>query len=259
MNANLFGDLRRTLLVMALSLAGIVMTVRMERSSEARANRLHRGDALAEAAAIYDQRIVDDPSAADLRYNLGTTLLRLGEPGALEELAAGSGTGDERLEVRVRYNMGLVSLIAAYLATSNDSTIFHAANAVEANKSALRLDPEHLDARWNLALAQRILADAAPEPGLMDPGDITGPEIMGDRMESPNAPDLANREGLEETFATGEEETLAGDSLAPLSVLEASEILGTGHLNPSTILTKLLLREGRSLRRQGIYVQGTPW
>jgi tetratricopeptide (TPR) repeat protein len=258
-NANLLGDGRRTLLVAALSLAGIAMTVTAERSSEARANRLHRGDELAEAAAIYDQRIVDDPSAPDLRYNRGTTLLRLGEPGALEELAAGTGSDDARLEVRVRYNMGLSSLIAAFLSPSNDSTIFHAASAIEANKRALRLDPNHMNARWNLALAQIILADAAPEPGVMDPGDITGPEILGDRMESSNAPDLANREGIDETFATGEEEALAGDDLAPLSVLEASEILGTSHLDPSTILTKLLLREGRNQRRRGIYVQGNPW
>lgn len=259
MSAAPFGHIRRALLVMALSLAGIVMTVRAEGSSEAHANRLHRNDALAEALAIYNQRIVDDPSAADLRYNLGTTLLRLGEPGALEQLAAGTGSDDERLEIRARYNMGLWSLIAAFLATSNDSTIFHATNAVEANKSALRLDPEHMDARWNLGLAQIILADAAPEPGLMDPGDIDGPEIMGDRMESSNAPDLANREGLDETFATGEEETLASDDLAPLSVSEASQILGTSHLDPSTIMTKLLRREGRAQRRRGIGVQGMPW
>ncbi len=259
MTPSLFGDGRRALLVAVLSLVGIVMTVRADRASEARANRLHRSDELPEAAAIYSERIVDDPSAPDLRYNLGTTLLRMGEPGALEELAVGSASDDERLEVRARYNMGLWSLIRAILATSNDSTLFHAANAIEANKSALRLDPEHLDARWNMALAQRVLAEATPEPGLMDPGDISGPEIMGDRMESPSPPDLANREGIDETLTTGEQEALAGEDLAPLSVLEASEILGTSHLDPSTIMAKLLRREGRALFRRGYYVEGPPW
>lgn len=255
----LFSQGRQTRVVVALALVGIGLTLRAERSSEARANRLHRNDALAEAAAIYDQRVTDEPSAADLRYNLGTTLLRLGEPGAFTELAAGSDTEDERLQVRAHYNMGLWSLIQAIVTPSTDSVLFHAANAVESNKSALRLDPHHLDARWNLALAQRILVSAAPEQGLMDPGDIAGPDNIGERMESDSPLDLANREGLEEALASGEEETLAGDDLDALSVGEASEILGTSHLDPSTIMTKLLNREGRARRRQGIYVEGPPW
>lgn len=254
-----FGDGRRTLLVAALSLAGIGLTVRAERSSEARANRLHRHDALAEAAVIYDQHVVDEPSAADLRYNLGTTLLRLGKPEAFTELVAGTDTDDERLRVRAHYNLGLWSLIAAIMAPETDSVLFHAANAVESNKSALRLDPDHVDAGWNLWLAQRILVSAAPEQGLMDPGDITGPENIGERIETTNPLDLANREGLEEAFANGEQEAPAGDDLEPLSVLEANQILGTSHLDPSTIMTKLLNREGRARRRQAIYVEGPPW
>lgn len=255
----LFGDRRRMLLLVALSLAGMGLTLRAERASEARANRLHRNDALVEAAAIYDQQVIEEPSAADLRYNLGTTLLRLGEPGALTELAAGTDTEDDRLRVHALYNMGLWSLIQSIMAPSTDSVLFHAANAVEANKSALRLDPEHLDARWNLALAQRILESSAPEQGLMDPGDIDGPDNIGERMESDSPLDLANREGLEEAFTTGEQEAPAGDDMEPLSVLEANEILGTSHLDPSTIMTKLLNRQGRARRRQGIYVEGSPW
>ncbi len=260
MISTLFGDHRRTLLLVALSLAGIGLTLRADRASEARANRLHRSDALAEAAAIYDQQAIDDPSAADLRYNLGTTLLRLGEQSeAFTELAAGTDTDDERVRVHALYNLGLWSLIQAIMSSTTDSVLFHAANAVETNKSALRLEPEHLDARWNLALAQLILETSTPEQGLMDPGDIDGPDNIGERMESPSPLDLANREGLEEAFATGEQEAPAGDDLAALSVVEANEILGTSHLDPTTIMTKLLNREGRARRRQAIYVEGPPW
>jgi tetratricopeptide (TPR) repeat protein len=257
--STLFGDRRRTLLLVALSLVGIGLTLRAEQASEARANRLHRNDALAEAAAIYDQQVIDDPAAADLRYNLGTTLLRLGEPGAGTELAAGTDTDDERLRVHALYNLGLWTLIQSIMASTTDSVLFHAANAVEMNKSALRLDPGHLDARWNLALAQQILVNSTPEQGLMDPGDIAGPDNIGERMETDSSLDLANREGLEEASPTGEAEALAGEDVEALSVLEASEILGTSHLDPSTLMTKLLNREGRARRRQGIFVNGPMW
>jgi hypothetical protein len=47
----------------------------------------------------------------------------------------------------------------------------------------------------------------------------------------------------------GEAETAASaDELHPLSLIEASEILGTGHLDPTTMVAKLLAFEGRALR-----------
>jgi hypothetical protein len=256
---SLFGDSRRARLIAAFAVLGIVMTVRADRASVARANRLHRADAIDQAASIYAERLADEPQATRLRYNYGTTLLRLGEPGAFEELAAGSSTDDDRQRVSAYYNMGLWSLIRALVIPTTDSVLYHAANAVEANKAALRLDPDHLNARWNLALAQRLLVQSAPEQGLMDPGNITGPDNIGERMETPDPLELANREGLEDVSVVGESEAPAGDDLQPLSPVEASEILGTSHLDPSRIIAKMLDREGRARRRQRIFVEGNPW
>ena len=57
------------------------------------------------------------------------------------------------------YNMGLWSLVQSLVTQGGtDSVLYHAANAVEANKAALRLDPEHENARWNLALARKARA-----------------------------------------------------------------------------------------------------
>jgi hypothetical protein len=256
---SLFANTRHALLLFGLAALGLTLTVRADRSSEARANRLHRADAVAEAATIYAERVADDPDATRLRYNYGTTLLRLGAPEAFQELAAATFTESERQRVRAYYNMALWSLIQALVAPETDSVLVHAANAVAANKAALRLDPEHENARWNLAIAQRVLETAAPEPGLMDPGNISGPENIGDPVVTPAPMQLADREGLENVTVLGESETPAGDDLEPLSPAEADQILGTSHLDPSRMITKMLVRESRTRRARAIFFDGQPW
>ncbi|MBM4183953.1 MAG: hypothetical protein FJ207_06970 [Gemmatimonadetes bacterium] len=259
MNAPRLASGRRRLLLVLVSLLGIAITLRADRASEARANRLHRGDRLAEARATYEARLSAEPGSVRLRYNLGTTLLRTDEPETFAELATASGTADEELRVRAFYNLGLWSLIRAIVAVSADSALFHAANSVEANKSALRMEPEHTNASWNLWLAQRILATAAPELGMNDPGDINGPDNIGERLESPNPMDPSQTEGVDDAGAPAEDEALAGEDEGPLAPREAEQILGSGHRNPSTMIDKLLYREGRNRRRQGSFVDGPPW
>lgn len=256
---SLFGNTRHAVLLSGFAVLGIAATVVADRASEARANRLHRADAIDEAAAIYAERVADDPEATRLRYNYGTTLLRLGAEGALEELSAGTVADSEQQRMRAFYNLGLWSLIQALVAAETDSILFHAANAVEANKAALRLDPEHENAQWNLAISQRVLETSAPEPGMMDPGNIEGPDDIGIPMVSPAPMQLAEREGLEDVQGAGESETPAGDDLAPLSPAEANQILGTSHLDPSRIMAKMLVRESRQRRARAIFFQGQPW
>ena len=45
----------------------------------------------------------------------------------------------------------------------------------------------------------------------------------------------------------------------PLTLDEASAILGTGHLNPSTMTGKLLLRQGRARGGRRRILAGPPW
>lgn len=255
----LFGNRWRTLLLVGLSVVGIALTVRSERSSEARGNRLHRAGELESAADIYGDRILDDPTAARLRYNLGTTLLRLGSPEAFAELTTAAASDDERLRVSAQYNLGLWSLIQALFSPTSDSILFHAANAVEANKAALRLDPEHADAGWNLALAQQVFVNASPDRSQGNLDDPNGAPDLGEIQIIEGPSPFGQDEGFGDTPSDAEEEALAEEDLEPLSLAQAGEILGTGHLDPSTMTGKLLLREGRARFRRGIYVQGPPW
>ncbi len=259
MTDSIFGGVWRKLLLVALSVAGIALTVSAERESESRANRLHRADRLEEALEIYADRAARDAAAERVHYNLGTTLLRLGRPEAGQELGAATLSDDERVRVGAHYNLGLWRLIEALFAQSSDSIIYQATQALEENKAALRLDPGHPDAVWNLAFARILIVEASPD---FDVGNIDEPN---------GAPDLGEVQiiegpapfGQDEAFgdrpSEAEEEALAQEDLAPLTLDEASQILGTGHRDPSTMTGKLLLREGRALLRRRFRVEGPPW
>jgi tetratricopeptide (TPR) repeat protein len=262
MTDSVFGSGWRALLLVGLSVVGITLTVRAERDSESRANRLHRADRLEEAAEIYFDRTAADSTGERLRYNLGTTLLRQGNPEAAQELITARESDDERVRVGAHYNLGLWRLIGALLSQSNDSIIYRATQAVEENKAALRLDPSHPDAGWNLSLARILIVEASPD---FDVGNIDEPNGAPDlgeiqMIEGPSP--FGQDEGFGEQASDAEEEAIAQEDFQPLTLDEASAILGTGHLDPSTMTGKLLLREGRNRRRRGggrTIVEGPPW
>ena len=260
MTDSIFGSGWRALLLVGLSVVGIALTVRAERASESRANRLHRADRLEEAVEIYVDRAAEDSTAERLHYNLGTTLLRLGSPEAAQELITARESDDERVRVGAHYNLGLWRLIEALLSRSNDSIVYHATQAVEENKAALRLDPSHPDAGWNLAFARILIVEASPDFDLGNIDQPNGAPDLGEIQIIEGPSPFGQDEGLGEQPSEAEEESIATEDLLPLTLAEASDILGTGHRNPSTMTGKLLLREGRARRRRQNYVvEGPPW
>jgi hypothetical protein len=259
MTDSVFGSAWRALLLVGLSVVGITLTVRAERTSESRANRLHRADRLEEAAQIYVDRAAGDSTAERLNYNLGTTLLRMGSPEAGLELTTATESDDERVRGDAHYNLGLWRLIQALLSQSNDSIIYHATRAVEENKAALRLDPRHPDAGWNLSLARILIVEASPDLGVGNLDEPNGAPDLGEIQIIEGPSPFGQDEGFGDQPSEAEEEAIAQESLLPLTLAEATNILGTGHLDPSTMTGKLLLREGRSRRRRQNYVEGPPW
>ena len=259
MTDSIFGSGWRALLLVGLSVVGIALTVRAERASESRANRLHRADRLEEAADIYVDRAAADSTAERLRYNLGTTLLRMGSPEAAQELTTAKESDDERVRVGAHYNLGLWRLIEALLSQSSDSIIYLATQAVEENKAALRLDPSHPDAGWNLAFARILIVEASPDFDMGNIDEPNGAPDLGEIQIIEGPSPFGQDEGFGDQPSEAEEESIAQEDLLPLTLAEASDILGTGHLNPSTMTGKLLLREGRARRRRQNVVVGPPW
>jgi Ca-activated chloride channel family protein len=95
---------------------------------------------LLEAASRLDQ---DDPLTA---FNSGTAKLIAGREEAATRLEEAAAVAPDHLQPAVQYNLG-----NARLAEQDP------AKAIDAYKQALRLDPGHMEAKFNLEVAQRLL------------------------------------------------------------------------------------------------------
>jgi hypothetical protein len=241
---------RRSVPVLLLALAGLGLSWTVERGSVEHGNRLHRQGALPEAADVYAGRVAGDSTDQRVRYNLGTTLLRVGVSGAGSELAAAATSADAEVRVRGFYNLGLWNLVQAMDATSADSARAFTLASVDASKGALRLEPGRADARWNLAMAQRMLDSIESSDGRAGTESVDGSAEADDLVRTDETRDLQDESPTGEGPQEGEDEALAeSDEVLPLTILEADDILGTGHLDASPMIRKLLAFEGRAQRR----------
>lgn len=234
-----------------LAAVGLAFAWSVERGSLERANRLQRDGEVEEAVELYQARTRSRPSDPELRYNLGTALAALDSAAAELELRRATPGGSREIRARARYNIGVVRLRGALEADQPDSVRADAAAAVEANRTALRLRPGDPDAKWNLAMAVRLL-DSIETVQRRSGRELDEGAVEADVVtRSVNVPDPAEDERAEDPPAEGEEETVAvvGDE-SPLPPDEAVEILGKTHLDATTILEKLLANEGR---RRGLF------
>ncbi|HEX6132565.1 MAG TPA: VWA domain-containing protein [Longimicrobiales bacterium] len=171
----LFGGLRRTDAPAAAGAAPIVPPARRPRRRAAAAvlvlliagtgfgigdlekgNRLYREGKYEEAVAAY-QRVVESGDATpQVHYNLGTALLALGRMQEADHHFQSALQGvDPELRKRTFYNMGNRFLQSgrAEVDPRQQGELLDA--AIEAYKRTLRIDPEDVDAKWNLELALR--------------------------------------------------------------------------------------------------------
>src|SRR5258705_1130383 len=113
-----------------------------------------RGDARAAAAGyLAELKARDDDDTA--WYNTGTAALAAGD-GALARtsLAHASASLDPELRFRALYNLGLLGLLEAKSDSTNREA--HLADAERAYREALLLKPNHIRAKWNLELVNRM-------------------------------------------------------------------------------------------------------
>lgn len=122
-----------------------------------------RGD-YRRAAEAYGRALAGGDSSATVRYNLGTTLLRLGRHDEarphLEAAARLRGPAD--LPVRAAYNVGNADLApVAAGRVPREQRRERLLRAIGHYRRALLLHPGDADAKWNLELAQRLLREPA--------------------------------------------------------------------------------------------------
>jgi hypothetical protein len=232
-----------------LCLAGIATASSVERRSEQRANRLHRNGDFTGAARLYTDHARAESVPTRVRYNLGTTLSELGSPSAAAELETVVTGPEAELRARALYNLGRLHLVRAREATASDSARADAGRSVDANKLALRLEPGRADARWNLALAQRMLDSMNAESGRAGTESVDGAADSDERVLSDELREFEDDSEVDDAPREGSDEALAqADESAPLSAIEAGEILSAG-VDRSIIVRKLLTYEGRVQRR----------
>lgn len=196
-------------------------------SQEPSGNRAYRAGEYARAVERYREARASREVDPRLSYNLGTALLRLGEPDlAYERLIESLDARSPELRARAFYNLGN-ALIAR--AGADDAGALRA--ALDAYRRSLLLDPMRDDARWNLELAARRLKElesgqppqTEPEREPAAPAGDPGAEQEGQRGE-PSTSGAAGSGGreLDERAESGSAESALPRELAE-QILRAVE------------------------------------
>jgi tetratricopeptide (TPR) repeat protein len=149
-----------------------------------------------QAAAEYRRALERRPESARLHYNLGTALLRAGRYGeALQHLARAAVSGEPDIAQPARYNQGNAELEPRFRADASPERDAGLRRAIEHYRGALRLDPADADAKWNLELAQRLLAPPQGGGGGQDDDSAGGGGGGGGDQDARAAPDPAPAPG----------------------------------------------------------------
>jgi tetratricopeptide (TPR) repeat protein len=99
-----------------------------------------------------------------LDYDLATTQYRLGRFDAAAQNFHTAVAGDRRVAERAYYNLGNTYIWQARTTLDHLTKRMALRGAVESYEEALVLDPHDADAKWNLEVALRRLADATEPP-----------------------------------------------------------------------------------------------
>jgi hypothetical protein len=230
----------------ALCLAGLVLAGLLERRSMERANRLHRGGEPQTAARAYAELQPERERAGDaLHFNFGTALLALGSPATAAELGRASESEETELRVWALYNLGLWHLRRARDVVSADSVRTYAMASADANKEALRIQPGRTDARWNLALAQRMLDSINADDGRAGTESVDGTNDADEQVLSEELREFEDPSDVNDAPRQGSDEALAqAEDASGLTPLEVDAILVTDP-DRSVIVRKLLTYQGR--------------
>lgn len=208
---------------------------------EERGNRLYREGRYIEAVEAYREALADGESA-ELHYNMGTALLRLGRyEDAERHFLAALGTVEPEVRRRTHYNLGSRFLEAARAQSDPEAKRKLLEGAVSAYKQALRLDAADADAKWNLELALQEQEELPPAPA-GGGGDEQQDQQSEDSESEPDGPPQPGSSG-----ASGEERERATPAPGDLTQEQAERILSAVEQDERE-LYKEKLRSGRRER-----------
>ncbi|HST61390.1 MAG TPA: tetratricopeptide repeat protein [Longimicrobium sp.] len=185
------------MMMRSIAILGLVLLIGGGALAEGDA-AFRRGD-FRRAADAYGRALAAGDSSATVRYNLGTTLLRLNRHDearphleAAARLRARAG-----LPVRAEYNAGNADLApVAGKRVPQEQTRERLMRSIARYRRALTLDPADADAKWNLELAQRLLRQQSGGGGGEDEKENEQPKGgEGQGPPSPTSPQPKPGEG----------------------------------------------------------------
>jgi tetratricopeptide (TPR) repeat protein len=152
---------------------------------------LYQRGEYAAAAGIYHD-LVESHDSPIARYNLGTALLSSEDyESARVHLRIVAESGEGEVQQAARYNLGNSFLFPAFRAEPSAERRTTLLLAVAEYKQALLLDAKDFDAKWNLELAMRLLAQEPTPPSPRAPsggggaGEDTESGDIGDPSPQP--------------------------------------------------------------------------
>jgi mxaK protein len=170
---------------------------------------LHQRGEYAAAASIYHDIVASDDSPV-ARYNLGTALLNSEDyESARVHLRIAAEAGEGEVQQAARYNLGNSFLFPAFAAEPSADRRTDLLLAVAEYKQALLLDGKDFDAKWNLELALRLLAEepTPPSPQAPSGGGGAGEDTESGDTGDP-APQPADGPGPQPRLSADEAERL---------------------------------------------------
>jgi Ca-activated chloride channel family protein len=208
-----------------------------------RGNKLYNEGKYAEAVAAYQKALQSGRPTPALYYNLGTALLQLGR---YEEGTKYLNSAIDGVEPNVRqnalYNLGNRFLTEARNTKDMDPNARGALldAAADAYKRSLRLNPNDMDAKWNLEMTLRD----------KQKNDMQKPQEGGDNNRNPQQNDKNQEKGggaaNNQAQSPSNQGKTQGNSMAPqpLSKEQADRILSASEQDERQ-LTREKLRKGQ--------------
>jgi Ca-activated chloride channel family protein len=157
---------------------------------------LENGDATAAIERFDSAKRLENTNPVTF-FNAATARLIAGQEGAADQLQQAIEVAPEHLQPSAHYNLG-----NARLAEENPAA------AVDAYKQVLRLEPAHMDAKFNLELAQRLLQQQQQQQqqNQESPEGEQSEQAQDEQPQPQEEPEEEPGEQPEEQRGSGEEE-----------------------------------------------------
>ena len=243
---------RRLATVIGVGLLVSALLYVVDRRSIERANRLYREGQVTAAMNRY-ARLDPGPDGAE-SYNLGTSLLALGDAEADAHLIDGTRGTDSITRQKAYYNLAYAQLVRVDPSLAQDSALDLLKQAVSNGRVAVRLDPEDVDALWNLTLAQRMLDSLTTLPQEAEGQESAGKdetvidlvalarseEGTGQSGEEPEQPPPMESSGVRQAAAQGARESWATQDPGSMSPVDAMALLASLADSPERLVHGIL-------------------